>query len=303
MNISNNYTLKTMADSAATQISNAESRFGGIESSLSSRMNNKSTKRLIGSFIATLVWLAAFLAAAIVLKSYVPSRILLIAIATLSSLLCIFMLLDCVINVSYYGKISGFRKAVSSVKNKLSRHREQIQTKQGEFMSAKSKGFELPLSASTSVFEQYESISAKTRNMESLKNGFMYKAKNFFYFAVAIGITLFGCAGLFGINGEIMMNISNKYIEPNTLNILNIIALAIALIVEIFVAKYIWGKTHCNVNNATVFGTLVGPVAYLVLTALLSLVYRFLAGVIAVVIGLLGNLIVLGLISSSCSGG
>ena len=75
-------------------------------------------------------------------------------------------------------------------------------------------------------------------------------------------------------------------IDSETCLVLNLIGLAIAVALEVFLAKVVWSKSSCSVNNVTLFIMLLGPVLYLAIVAIATLLIVAIIYFIAIAISL-----------------
>ena len=293
MNFNENIMLNAYSDNANKQFNEMQSRLLKIESGFQTRMDGKTTGSLVKSFIGTLAWLVTFIVCAIMVKNILDSTLLTISLIVVLGLIA-FMLIDNIVNFSYYGKISTYRNSVSQLQNRVSIGKSSIQSNHDAFMGSKAKGWNYLLNAASSIPEEATSIEATMTNMESLKTGFIDSAKNCFYYAAVVMITVAGSVALFPTGGEIMTRASGDSISSDTITALNVIALFIVVIVEIMLAKLVWSKTDCTVTNATLFIMALGPVAFPALIAIATLLVMLVIGIVSVVIAILVGAIVIG---------
>lgn len=136
-------------------------------------------------------------------------------------------------------------------------------------------------------------------SMESLKTGFLNGAKNVFYYAAVVMITIAGCVALFPTGGEIMTGISGESLSGDTITTLNVIALIIVGVGEVILAKLVWSKTDCVVTNTTLFIMALGPVAFLALIAVATLLVMLVIGLVSIVLAILG-VVAVGAIAIGC---
>ena len=298
MNFNESITLNTYSDNANKQFNEMQSRLSKIETSFQTRMDGKTTGGLVASFIGTLCWLATFIAFAIMVKNMVDGTILAITLIAVMGLMA-FMLIDNIMNFSYYGKISGYRSSVSQLQNRVSIGKSSIKANHDAFLGSKVKGWNYLLNAGSSIPEEATSIEATMTNMESLKTGFINGAKNVFYYAAVVMITIAGCVALFPTGGEIMSGISGESITGDTLMTLNVIGLILVGIGEIILAKLVWSKTDCTVTNTTLFIMALGPVVFLALIAIATLLVMLVIVIVQVVLYILG-IVVVGAIAIGC---
>lgn len=302
MNFNDNITLDAYSESANKQFDDVANRLSNIENSFQSRMNGKTTGGIIGSIIGTIAWLAAYIVCAIVAKPVVNGALLTITMVVALGLI-VFMLIDSIVNYSYYGKISNYKNSISQLQNRVSVGKSSIKSNYDAFMGAKAKGWNFVLNNASSIPDEATSIEATMTNMESLKSGFLNGAKNVFYYASVVMITIAGCMALFPTGGEIMTNISGEDISSDTIMVLNVIAMILVCIGVVILAKLIWSKTNCTVTNVTLFITLLGPVAFLTLIAIATLLVLLVAGLVSILLTILAVVVAGACICGSISGG
>lgn len=286
MNFNESITLNTYSDKANKQFNEMQSRLSKIESSFHTRMDGKTTGGLVGSFIGTLAWLAAFIICAVMVRKLVDGTLLAITLVAVLGLVA-FMLIDNIMNFSYYGKIATYRNSVSQLQNRVSIGKSSIKSNHDAFMSSKAKGWNYLLNAGSSIPEEATSIEATMANMESLKKGFINGAKNVFFYAAVVMITIAGCVSLFPTGGKIITGITGESISSDTLMILNVIALIIVGVGEVILAKLVWSKTDCTVTNTTLFIMALGPIAFLALIAIAALVVMLVMLLVGVIVAIL----------------
>ena len=302
MTFSENISLQKYADSANQKFNESESRLSQIEGSFQTRMNGKTTGSLVGAMFGTVCWLVAFCVFIWYIRGYVDNTIRLICFG-ISLALVASLIIDEIISLSYYGKISSYKNNITQLKNRVSVGRSSIKSNQDTFMKSRANGWRHPLSVGTSIPEEAASIESTINGMESLKGGFINGLKNFLFFSFAIAITAVGSWALFGTAGEIMTGIYPDPIDYSTVNTLCTIGLVITVIGEIILAKMVWGKTDCSVTNTTLFIATVGPVMFLALVLLATLLVMLVMWAIAIVIAIGAVVIAGACVYGSISGG
>ena len=302
MTFSENISLQKYADSANQKFNESESRLSQIEGSFQTRMNGKTTGSLVGAMFGTVCWLVAFCVFIWYIRGYVDNTIRLICFG-ISLALVASLIIDEIISLSYYGKISSYKNNITQLKNRVSVGRSSIKSNQDTFMKSRANGWRHPLSVGTSIPEEAASIESTINGMESLKGGFINGLKNFLFFTFAIAITAVGSWALFGTAGEIMTGIYPDPIDYSTVNTLCTIGLVITVIGEIILAKMVWGKTDCSVTNTTLFIATVGPVMFLALVLLATLLVMLVMWAIAIVIAIGAVVIAGACVYGSISGG
>lgn len=301
MNFNESITLNTYSDNANKQFNEMQSRLSTIESSFQTRMDGKTTGGLVGSCIGTIAWLVAFIVCAIMVGKLVNGALLTIALIAVLGLAA-FMLIDNIMNFSYYGKIAAYRNSVSQLQNRVSIGKSSIKSNHDAFMGSKAKGWNYLLNAAPSIPEKATSIEATMSNMETLKKGFINSAKNVFFYAAVVMITIAGCVALFPTGSEIITGISGESMSSDTLMTLNIIALLIVGVGEVILAKLVWSKTDCTVTNTTLFIMVLGPIAYLALVAIATLLVMLVIGLVSIVLALAGAALAIAVVCACISG-
>lgn len=283
MNFDESIILNKYTKSANKQFSDMQGRLSGIESNFQSRMGGKTTTRLIGSFAGTIIWWVFFIACAVFFKDRVDKRMLLIALVIALGLI-LFMLIEEIMDFSYYSKILSHKNSVAYLLNRVNFGKESIRSNYDAFMSSRSSGWNYILNAAPSIPDEALFLETGIASLEALKKGFISNAKNFFYNATVIAITVVGCITLFPNGSSIVQGISGKSFSSNTLMTFNVIALIVSGICEIFFAKSAWSRTDCNVTNMTLFVMFLGPIMFIALLASVTWIIAFVASVMDAVI-------------------
>ncbi len=292
------YTFGAMTESAQQRFSQTQQRLGEVEKSFEGRMNGKSLGQIAATLVLSLLWLVVFVTLFALAKKYTYSHLYFTLqpyVIGVMALLLLLMMIDDIISISYYGRISSYRSAVLQMRNRIESAEQQRESDRSVFMAAHKQGWNMPLSIGSSVHREATGIESTMAGMESLKRGFLHKAKNIAYFAFAIVFCVVGSVALFDFGTRLVGSISDGGVSYDTMQVLNVIALIIVLVGEILLAKLAWSRTDCAVTNKTLWAVLAGPVAYLALlfvgtilvvlvVALLKLVVQIIGYVIGIVI-------------------
>lgn len=292
----NNFTLNSFSDAANKQFSDVQDRLSKLSSSFQTRMEGKTTAGLVGSIIGTAAWLVAAIVFFSMIGARVDGTLLLICIVTVIGLVG-SLLIDEIMSFSYYGKIASYGNAVNQLQNRVSIGKNSIRANHDAFMKTQTTGWNYPLQAAASIPEEATSIEGTLNTMESLKTGFIHGAKNVFYYAAAVMVAIVGCIALFEV-GESIMGVSD-----DTAMVLSVIATIIVTIGEIILAKLLWGHTDCTVTNLTLFILAVGPLAYLALIGIGTLIVYLVVGVFQIFLAIMGVALVGAVVFGSISGG
>lgn len=292
MNLENNITLNNMADIAERRFEQTGKQLEEIEGGFHARMNGRSMGGLLFSFVGTTIWLIVFGACAGYFQRYV-NEILLMVTTGAAAILILVMYIDDAVNFSYYKKISAYKAKVSQLRTRVNIGKDAIRANRDEFMNAGRAGWNYALNVGSSIPDEAAAVTSKMSSMDSLKNGFLYKVKNVFYYIVAVLIALLGSMALFGTAKVMMYRVAlqfaDKALSDNVLLIICWVATVLVCVVEFFLAKIIWSRTGCSVTNLTIGAVCIGPLMFLILIfvgMLIIMLVTVIAG-FAVMIGLL----------------
>lgn len=294
--------INSYGDEAYSQLSLIQSRLTEVENSFYSRINGKTTSSIVGSLIISIVWLVVYEGSAILVKDRVDMRLLIVAIV-ITILLILFMLIDGIMEHSYYGKISSYNDEIAQLQNRISIGINSIETNYNMLMNTKEDGWNFSLYASKSIIEEEINIETVMTQMESLKKGFVSNAKTFFYYASAVAIAFVGSVALFPEGSSIINELTSGKASGDAVMIINVIAMLIAVIGEVIIARLVWSKTDCDVNNTTLLITMAGPIAYIALIVVGALIVMLVMFVVGIIIAIIGVVIAGVILFSSISGG
>lgn len=297
MNYEKNITLRSYSDSARKQFSDAQNRLSEIEEGIQLRMDGKTRWKVAGSLFVTIMWLAAYIGAYIVAKELVDNRILLAVFCIVLGLMG-FMIMDTVMDFAYYGKISSYKGTIHHLRNRVDVGKDAIEKNQDALLKSRAKGWNYVLRADSSIFDETESVQTEMANMESLQKGTINGAKNILFYTVIVAITVIGCIALFPMGNKIIQMWPGDALSSETLRIIDDVALLIAVLIEVPISVWIWGRTDCRVTNITLLATLAGPVIFLVLVGVGTLLVSIL-----IIIVQLAALAVAAFCLSASSGG
>lgn len=302
MNFNDNITLNKYAEDANVNFDKMQDNLSEIDSKFQTRMNGKTTTRLTLSFIGTICWLIALVVASILI-GFNAHFILLIVVLVASLGLMAFMIIDNIMSFSYYSKLTAYKDSINKLQNRVRIGKDSISSNHNTFMNSKANGWQIVLNASSSIPEEAASIENTVSTMENLKKGFVNSAKNVFYFATVIIMTIASCVVLFPISSNIICTITASSFSEGTLTIFNIIGLVIVGIGEIILAKWAWGKSGCAVTNVNLLVVLLAPVAFLALVALVTLIVLLVIKIIEILIGLAVVIIIVAIAIGCICGG
>ncbi len=302
MNFNENIKIEKYSGSANRRFNEMEKRLTEIEGGFQSRMNGKTNGKLIGSLVGTILWFALFVILSLIFRAEVNPLVLVITVIVLLALIA-FMLIDNITSFSYYGNIASYQSAVTKLKDRVAAGKSAIKSNNAAFMASRKNGWNHQLNPASSIPDEAISIESTMANMESLKKGFINTAKNVMFFAAAVMITVAGCTALFPLGEDIICGISSQNFDDGTLLIMNIVAMVIVGVGEIILAKLVWSKTNCTVNNITLFILLAAPLAYLALVALVTGLVVLVIAIVKIAVYIIGIVIVGAIVFGCLCGG
>lgn len=286
MDFTKNIILQKYVDSATRQFNESENRLSQIEGNLEIRMNGKTNTSIIGSVFGSICWLVIFVIFFWCIKGYINSILYLIC-SGLSIALSISLLIDEIISFFYYRKIFAYKDDITQLKNHLIIGENSIKANLDTFIESRASGWNYVLNPpKSSILKQSTYIESIINSMESLKCEFINSLKNFLFYTFTFTITAVGSWGLFGIANQIINKIGGKSITGNTVTTLCIICMIIAIPIEILLAKLVWSKTDCAVTNNTLFIVPNGPILFLVLVAIATILIRIVIWAVGVFVNI-----------------
>ncbi len=294
--------IDSMAAAAEKTFESTDKRLKEIESNFHSRMGGRTMGGVIGAFLGTALWIAGYAYAAVNLRSYLyVDNTLFMAVIVAIGLLLILMVIDELLNFSYFGKVSSYGSKVKKLKSRVGVGHESISANKDAYMKTKDVGWNYRLTAGESIPDEAAMIERSLNSMDSLKKRFLYMSKNGLYFLVTILITVIGSMALFPTAMDFLGRISS--LSDETTPKICWVGMIVACICEIFVAKLIWSRSGCYVGNMTLFGIVTGPIVFSLLLALGTLIVVLVYLAIQLVMLVAGAALALFCFCASISGG
>lgn len=298
MNFDQSITLSSYSEEANKQLDSLETQLVSIESSFHTNRQWKSKASVFSSLAVTVAILAALFICALILKNHMNGAVLLITTLIVAALLLV-MIVEEIMDLKYYGKMSSYRDSILHLLNRVRLGRNAVKMNYSAFMDSRKQGWDYPLKAAPSIPEEVSSVETTLSNMEALKKGFINKAKNVWFFVAAVAFTIGGSVALFPPVQDIIESLSDVYVEEG----ICVIAAILIAVGDVLLAKLIWSKTDCNVGNHTLIALLAGPAAFIVLSIVLTLVIMLLALVVKVVLMILAVIAAIAIAIACSSGG
>lgn len=301
MNFSECYTLEMYSKEAETQFNRMQSRLSDIGNSFQTKMNGKTSGAMAGSLVGTILWIAAFIVGIILIRNTVNSVVLVVASLIVLALMAV-MIIDAIMDFSYYGKILSYSNSVSQLQNRVTMGKNMIMSNHEAFMGSKRSGWNYLLNAAPSIPEAATSVVSTVEGLESLKKGFLENAKTALYYVASVAVTIVGGLALFPATTSIINGISRS-LSYGTIEVISYIALIIVCVGEVILAKLMWSKTDCTVTNTTLFALLAGPIGFVVLVAVAALVVVLVVATVSILLAILAVVAVIAIIIGCTSGG
>lgn len=278
MNFNENISLHKYADVAERNFAGSENQLAKIEATFQTKMNGKTTGGMVKSLLGTICWLVTSCAFCWYARNHVDTTLLLICFCILMMTI-LALLAEKISDFSYYGKILSGKNSIVQLRNRIRVGKGLIRSNQDDLMKAGLDGWNHPLPVGTSIFQEATSIENDINRMESLKGGFINRIKDTLFFTSAVTITGIGSWLLLGTAEKIFINITSRLqgLEPGgegsaALKVVCIIGIVIVEVGEVLLAKLAWSKTDCSVTNETLLIVPLGPVLFLALSVIASLI-------------------------------
>lgn len=265
----NSFTLKQMMETAQDQMSKLQKRLLSIDAALKQRMDGRNRLNLLGALIASLGWAAAFVLVYVFLSGRLPQPYGM-ALLGVSLLLALFMIIDELIRIRYYGTILNARSQLVRMYRQVEKAQSTLAERLQAYLKQKDARWELPLDAGASINQEAGLISARLSGMEALSSGFITRVKNILYYVVCAAWTAAGAYVLFGFVA------ATQFVEglsPGTLTIMMTAAMVIACMFDALFARRVWARTDCEVGNLTLLALAAGPVLFAAVIVVILIAY------------------------------
>lgn len=290
MDLEKNIQLDRMMEDAKTKFSESNKRLEELDYGFRSKMGGRSMSSIGGAFIGTTIWLVVFAVFLVASVPYANPMLLMIAAISLV-IFIVLMYIDDVVNYKFYNGVSMYGANITQLKSRIKYGYDSMNSNMNEFKQSKQNGWNYKLNVGKSIPDEIAAIEDTMSSMESLKKGFVSSAKTFMFYATAIMITIVGGFALRDVALGIVDNFDSS--AYGVANVVGYVMLVVACIAEYLLAKYVWGRTNCDVTNLTIAIILAGPVIFVIGTVL---------GVLAVALIVLLLQIAVGLIALFCVG-
>ena len=300
MYLDQNIKINSMADVARKTFDSTDKRLEEIESNFHSKMQGRTMGGIIGSFFGTAFWMVAFGYVTYYLYNQMNSTIYLITVGAVGLLMLVMLIDDCM-NFKFFGKVSSYGSCVSQLRSRVRVGRESISANTDTYLKTKDNGWDYKLEVGESIPDEATAIEEIMSSMESLKNGFINSSKTGLYYIVAILITIVGSMALFPTVSQWLYDFFS--LSNDALQAICWIAMIVVCVGECFIAELVWSWTDCNVNNMTIFGVLVGPLAFIVFILAGSAIIGLIIAVVTIVLYLAALAIGIACVCGSISGG
>ena len=299
MNLTTNFTLSAMSDRAKETFDTALERVDKADDALALQMKGNSTGRILGGVVGSLLWMAAFVIAALYAVEELSNPIFALVSAGASLIMMLLIFVEGLTKTRYYGSISRTRDKLNKIRRRLEVGKSDLSADLDDLMESRSRGWDFSLMAGESVYAELEDVEQDLAAMTALKTGLLQKLRPIFYYVACLGWTLVSCFLL----ESLLVSILGGELSDSVINVIYVILTAVTLIAEIFIARLAWSSTDCTVTNVTVFAVLAGPILFGVLCLASGLVALLLGLVLSLLKLVIGAAIGLAILSGVCSGG
>lgn len=302
MNFNNSISLDVYSDNADKQFGVMQSRLIEIENSFQDRMNGKSIRGIIGSLCVTVIWLIVFIGWALFARSLSDSAFLVIAMIAVVGLI-LSMATDNIMDYVYCKKILSYKKVITQLRNRVEKGKKSIKSNHDVLEASRGRGWDAALNASPSIPLEAESVLSTMMGIESLKKGLIHEIKNILYFATVVAVTVAGGVSFIPTTSRIVVEITGRDFQDQTLMVFNIIAIFAACAGEILLARLVWSKTDCEVTNKTLLIVASTPFASFALLLLVTALIMLVMLLIGVVLAILAVVAIGATVFAATSGG
>ena len=278
MTFSDSFILDAKLTEAKAECDSASGRLDALSESIGKRLDGQNRSKLISVIAGTLLLAAFYVTAYVFLRRYVEygyyEYLMIIgnklAPWTLIASLALIgvMLFDRYILTRYYGKVLQFQTSADNMKKRLERGKTSLDAHQSEYMEQKERSWDLPLSPGSSIYNEIDQINTSLAGLEAVRSGPLTMMKNVLYYVTALLWTGFGSSAVVYLGCNILTMFNIYYISETWF----LIALVIAVVGEILLTKYAWGRSGAEVKNTTLFATVAGLVIFLTAIALGGLI-------------------------------
>lgn len=302
MNFEENIHLEEYTYSAEQTFTALSSRLKTVENDLDTQIGGRSRAGLVFAYVGTGIWLVVY-GIMCGFASNLISDSLLTGVSLCCAAMVLLLLIDDLLASHYYGKLLRCQSQIQALSSQLKMGSASMGANTRDFLDSQSTGWDFAFPSSRSIPQTVETIELRLSKIRKVKHSFFGPIKNFFYYITAIFITIAGGSALSQKAGEIINNISEFGLSMKTLDTVIVIAIVISCIAEFIFAKFIWARFECNVTNGTLLATLTGPMVFLVLIFVGTLVATLVAGVLYIAFQILIGVVAVGILAASSSGG
>ena len=287
MTFDKSFVLQQMADTARQQFQLNMTRVDKVDDLLVRQMNGQSMGKIIAGTLFSGVWAAVYIFLFVLSNDMIYSPLPGIAMGV-SLLLMLLHLIWQFSRIRYYGSISQTRSQLFRMRDRLEDGEKALSTDLRDFSDSRTSGWMTALNPGESIPEELDIMEQTVSNMVAMQSGLLQKAKLVFYYLSCLAWTVVGCLCL----EELLYTFFGGDFSAETIHTLMIIGMVLSLIVEVFVARFLWSQTDCTVTNLTIFATCAGPIIFFLLAlaaalivAVVSFIISLLAGALALIIG------------------
>lgn len=293
MNIHNNVSFGHLETQAREKLDSTSKHLEKVRVSFGSKLGEVSGSSVIASMIGTTVWTIAFGFLVYFVGSQMPLIFAMLLGIVLGGLM-VLMYIDEFLNFKYYNSVYAFSTRTKVLLDRVRGGKEIIGEKKNQFMNAKSRGWNQKLVVGNSVSDETMLIEDSLSKIGAIKKGFVEQAKIGFYYVGAVATEFIGGYALFYSNSGNWGDISDQMAE-----LICFLALTLIAVAQVFIAKYTWSRTDCEVTNLTLVCFVLGPIACAIILLIGAFLIALAWGLLMLVLRIAAVFVALGLITAS----
>lgn len=280
----NSFGLEQMLEEAQDQMAAAKKRLRSLDATLAKHLDGRNRLGLLGAVLVSMGWIAVFLAVYVYLKGHLPEPLRL-ALLGVSLLLALSLVVDELIQISYYGSILNARTRLLQMRRRVDKAQKTLAAHFETYLKRRDAQWELPLTVGSSINQAAGQIAARLSGMEALSSTFLTAVKTVLYYAACV---VWAAAGSYILFGLVVAFEFLEGLSPSTITVMMVASTVIACTFEALFARMIWAKTNCDVGNLTLLALALGPVIFVVVIALIWILYFIILLILYLVASIFG---------------
>jgi len=264
-----------------------------IESSITSKSNKSSVVKRIGTIIGLIFWVIIYFIIISVVLVHSSEEIidrLSLLFLFLAGIFVFIKIIDIIGEFSYYGNIRRLQAQLNSIKKKIDTSYQSLKATSDKIFESRQNGWNYVIEINDPIIGKMESLRSKTDSIKERNNKVLNKLLTVFYYLMSVVFTVFVSRSLYDLAYDLSSRCLSYFfsytLSQHAADIILTIILVIACIGECFLATILYTATDEKITNVTLIGTLLGPVAFALLVA-----------VVLLIVGLISLLIIIGILA------